>query len=161
MSTNIETGLTAGLLAGYAGKSEFSKISRSVFAMKQSHVEDGDVIYHDEWLDAKTGGGQETIQVGNLRFTRLYAGGVVHEEVLKRIGITEEQVIAFLIETIQREKERTRLLQNCSPLSQNGWSYSYEVVGSVESISLTIGIERISINDTEVFVHAFLLCPVE
>jgi hypothetical protein len=161
MSMNIQKGLTAGLLSGYAGKSQFSEVIRGIFPLKQSHVEEGDLIYHDEWLDAKKGGGQEIIQVGDARFTRLYAGGVIHEDELKRIGITEDQVITFLIETIQREKENTRLFQDCCPKTQGRWSYSYTIIQTIESISLTIGVERINVDGNEVFMHAFLLCPVE
>lgn len=156
----IERGFTTGLLAGYAGKSEFTKAQRSTFPIKMSHVEAGGLIYDDQWLDAHTGGGQELLAIGDQKYTRLYAGGVISAKELEALGIKEEQVITFLIETIQELKTATRLFSDCPPITKNNWEYSYTVTDREPTINLTTAKEIITFKGQVVFVHTFMLCKV-
>jgi hypothetical protein len=56
---NIEIGLTKGLVAGYGGKTDLEKIKRAGFSFISSHLEENDLIYHDEWLASDVGGGKK------------------------------------------------------------------------------------------------------
>ena len=157
---DIEAGLTRGLVSGYGGETNFSTITRGSFPFKASHLEENGLTYHDEWLSASTGGGQELLKVRDQQFTRLYAGGVVQESTLTELGITEEDVIAFLKSTILEQQENTRLFKACKPEPANDWSYSYQILDREEALPITFGKETISYRDRVVFVHSFLLCLI-
>lgn len=160
LPNNLKNHLTRGLLWGFAGKSDFSQSARGGFRFKTSDVSDDNFKYHDEWLDAKVGGGQELLQVGDIGFTRLYAGGVLNDAQLSVLGISEPDVIAFLKKALVAVKQNTRLEKDCT-FSVDNWDYRYEVVASTPTIGIIVGKESISLNQLEVFVHFFLLCPVE
>lgn len=161
MSTkNIKTGLTKGLISGYGGQTKFSTTTRGSFQLNVSHLEKGNLTYHDEWLPTNMGGGQELVKVGDQQFTRLYAGGVIKEEKLTKLGITKKNVIAFLKETILKQQGKTRLFQSCNPEPRGDWSYSYQIQYSEKSIPITFGKETIQFQKQTVFVHSFLLCPI-
>jgi len=161
MSTkDIEAGLTKGLVSGYGGETEFTTAMRGPFQLNASHLETGDLTYHDEWLPNRTGGGQEIVRVGEQQFTRLYAGGAIEEEKLKVLGISKKAVIAFLKDTILEQQQQTRLFAPCSPEPTGDWSYSYQIRDRDESAPVTVGKETISYKDQVVFVHSFLLCPI-
>ena len=157
---DIEAGLTRGLVSGYGGRTTFSTTTRGLFPFKASHLEEDGLVYHDEWLSASTGGGQELVRAGDQQFTRLYAGGVVQESTLTELGITEEDIIAFLKSTILEQQEKTRLFQSCSPESVGDWSYSYQILDREKALPITFGKETISYRDRVVFVHSFLLCSI-
>jgi len=156
----IKAGLTKGLVSGYGGKTKFSTVTRGSFQLNASHLQEGDLTYHDEWLPSNTGGGQELIKVGNRQFTRLYAGGVVKQNKLKKLGITKKDVIDFLKTTILKQREKTRLFQSCQPKPKTGWSYSYQILDNEKSIPVIFAKETISFHGQVVFVHSFLLCPI-
>jgi len=161
MSTKaIKAGLTKGLVFGYGGKTKFSTVTRGSFQLNASHLEEGDLTYHDEWLPGNTGGGQELIKVGDQRFTRLYAGGVIKEDKLKEFGITKKDVIDFLKTTILKQQQKTRLFQSCNPKSKTDWSYSYQILDSQKSVPVIFAKETISFRGQVVFIHSFLLCPI-
>ena len=152
--------LTQGLLAGYAGKSQRTSVSRGSFVLKTSHLENEDGFYHDEWTTAsRIGGGQEIATSHSGTITRLYAGGVVNSEVLTSLGITPKDVTNFLKKEIQKLGDKTRLFENCT--ARDGeWLYSYQIMDRYENIPVWQATEIIFYRSLVVFVHYFLLCPV-
>jgi hypothetical protein len=155
---NISQALTTGLVAGYAGKTEFIKTNRGSFSVKSSHFEDEKIIYHDEWTK---GGGQEIVKIGEESFTRVYAGGVVDKEVLEKLNITHDDVISSLMNKIQKLGEKTRLFANCPVDLENDWKYEYKILDQDDEISVTTGKETIKYKDQLVFTHVFVLSPIK
>jgi len=156
----IAAGLTQGLVAGYAGKTDFSEVKRGGFSFKSSHLETEQSKYHDEWLVANVGGGQEIIDLNGQQFTRLYAGGIVDEEELANLGTNKEEVINFLKKTIFELNEQTRLFNNCQSKPNNDWFYSYTIIDRNQALPITTAREQIFYKNRVVFVHNFLLCPI-
>jgi len=156
--SSIKKGLTKGLLAGYGGKSKFEKIIRGAFKVSCSHFEDNETIYHDEWTN---GGGQEIVKVGNDMFTRVYAGGIIEEGSLIKMGIDENLVIGNLINRIKELGDKTRLFENCKAKNDNGWDYEYKVLDKEDLVEVTVGKEVVRYKDKIVFVHYFVLSPVK
>jgi len=142
----ISQALTAGLLAGYGGKTEFHRVNRGSFELKSSHFEDGDIVYHDEWSN---GGGQEIIKVDGEMFTRVYAGGVLGDS---------KEVIPKLIFFIQKLSNKTRLFSDCQ-LTDGDWQYQYKIIDSDSGI--TTGKETIKFQNQIVFIHIFVLSPIK
>jgi hypothetical protein len=160
LNKNIENGLSRGLISGYAGQTKFSAIERGGFSFKSSHLETDEIKYHDEWLDATVGGGQELIEVSGQQYTRLYAGGIIQKK-LTELNITEKEIINFLKTCVITLKEKTRLFEECKISDQNNWSYSYQILDHEQNLPITTAKEIISYNNTVVFVHNFLLCPIK
>lgn len=159
MNSKIKNALVTGLLAGYAGETEFRDIVRGGFEMKQSHYEKNGIVYHDEWLPNRTGGGQELVMIDGQQYTRLYAGGLIEEQKLKQLGIDENDVISTLINQIKLAGEKTRL--DADYENKDGeWKYSYKVKKQIEEIGLLFGKEKIKYKGQLVFVHYFLLSPI-
>jgi hypothetical protein len=159
MTKILEDALTQGLTSGYAGKTVFTSIQRASFDFQSSHLETETLRYHDEWLNAHNGGGQELVQAQAEKATRLYAGGIPSAEKLAELGITGEQIISFLVKVISENPGQTRLRFPFSA-EDGSWSYRYEILDTTESIELTIAKETISYNGEIVFVHGFLLSPI-
>jgi hypothetical protein len=157
----IAEALTEGLLAGFAGGTSFTTVKRGIFPIQSSGVKTHNINYEDQWLKSRTGGGQELVKVGTRQFTRLYAGGVIELEKLEEFGITEIDVTTFLKSVLQEQRTNVRLFENCKAIVRGDWSYSYEIVSESSSVALVIAKETINFKSTEVFVHAFLLCPVK
>ena len=155
---NISQALTAGLVAGYGGKTEFIKKERGGFVVKSSHFQNGEMIYHDEWTK---GGGQEIVKIGEESFTRVYAGGVVDKEVLEKLNITHDDVISSLMNKIQKLGEKTRLFADCPADLENDWNYEYKILDQDDQISVTTGKETIKYKDQLVFSHVFVLSPIK
>lgn len=145
--TKFIKALTEGLLAGYVGKTVFSPVNRGSFELKSSHYEADGIIYHDEWTK---GGGQEIVSVDGVQFTRVYAGGA--------IGETKE-VIGKLIYFIQQLKDKTRLFINCE-MSDGDWQYRYQIIDTNLSPEVTVGKETITHQNQIVFIHIFVLSPI-
>lgn len=156
----IEQGLTRGLIAGYGGESKFLAVNRGGFQLQSSHLEEKNLKYHDEWLQARIGGGQELIEVAGQRFTRLYAGGIIDEIALKKLEVTQKDIIDFLKHAITILKQKTRLFDDCQFNDQEQWSYTYQVLDRDQNLAITTAKEAITYKNTIVFVHNFLLCPV-
>lgn len=154
----ISQALTNGLVSGYGGKTEFSTTTRGGFKLKSSHLENEVFVYHDEWTK---GGGQEIVKVENESFTRVYAGGVADEEVLKKIGITHQDVIANLVSKIQQLGEKTRLFDDCTMKTENDWQYEYKILDKDDQISVITGKETIKYKNQLVFIHVFVLSPIK
>lgn len=149
--------LTEGLLAGYGGKTQFTRVNRGPFDLKSSHYEKDNMVYHDEW---NNGGGQEIVRVGENMFTRVYAGGEADPELLKKFGTTHQEVISNLISRIQQLGDKTRLFTDCYPEDINGWSYEYKILDNDNQIPVTTGKEIIKFKNQIVFVHVFVLSAV-
>ena len=61
---------------------------------------------------------------------------------------------------IQQLKDKTRLFSDCE-LIDGDWKYQYKIIDSDDSVSVTVGKETISHNNETVFVHVFVLSPIE
>jgi hypothetical protein len=156
-----QTLLSLGLTKGFAGETQFQTIQRAGFTLHSSHLEVADGTYHDEWAADRTGGGQELVKVGETTFTRVYAGGTISLAALEQLGITKEIVVAFLIASLTKAGEATRLSENYGPIQDGDWSYQYQVIEKNQAIPLTVGKENITYKDQLVFTHVFVMCPVE
>lgn len=154
---HIKKALTTGLLASYAGKTQFSSINRGSFSLKSSHYQDEEIIYHDEWAN---NGGQELVEIGGEQFTRVYAGGVVNPEALKTLGINEADVISNLKNRLTQIGDQTRLFSDFKAENNHGWDYEYKIIDSDEQLFITVGKEIISYKNHLVFIHIFVLSPV-
>lgn len=160
MKKSPEQILTEGLLAGFVG-GKVLKTNRGGFSVESSHFVENDAVYHDEWIAGRLGGGQELVEVGGAKFTRLYAGGVIGSRKLSELGVTEKEVMEYLAGKLKELSDQTRLLKTCLPKPDGEWQYSYIPKGVVQDIPLTQGLERIDYKNKMVFAHAFLLSPVK
>lgn len=154
----ISNALTKGLLAGYNFNSKFQNLKRGSFDLKSSHFEKNRIIYHDEWTGS---GGQEIVAINNQKCTRVYAGRVVDQEILDKLGISEKDVIVSLIKRIQELKDKTRLFENCQSETRDGWGYSYTILDHDKDVDVTTGKEVITYKNTPVFVHVFAISQIK
>lgn len=163
MNSNISTTLTEGLLKGYAGDGEISDVSRAGFSGKMSHQVLGpDGVYHDEWfVPTHLGGGQELVKSGTETYTRVYAGGAPSAEKLSELGITADEVGAYLKQKITELGEQTRLHEECRPEAEGNWRYEYKILLREETIGVTVGVESIFYKNVRVHIHPFVLSPVQ
>jgi hypothetical protein len=162
MSEITDNLLTEGLAEGYAGIKKPEKIQRSGFSGKANDFtipEKGH--YHDEWFADDNGGGQELVNQGEEKFTRLYGGGVIPVDELQKLGLTTNDVISRLITSVRELKEKTRLHEPCALELQDGWNYKYEIIKKSKEVPLTVGYESIELNGREVFAHAHILSPIK
>ena len=107
--------LTEGLLAGFAGNGDIKTVNRIGFQGKSSdYLTQKQGIYHDEWfVPDYIGGGQELIETGDgTQFTRLYGGGTPDPKILEDLGITVEDVGAYLIKMLTTLGNKTRLFED-------------------------------------------------
>lgn len=161
MTEKIERLLNRGLKEGFAGGTEIQSVERGDFNIKSSHFENEDGTYHDEWMADRTGGGQEIVIADEVTFTRVYAGGTIGLEALVKMGISIEDVMKFLKKNILEGAENTRLFADYLPEAEGDWQYSYTILKDEPNIPLTLGKEIISYQGTLVFIHNFLITPVE
>jgi len=161
MSKNIDKLLARGLMEGFAGGTAMADIQRADFHLKSSHFENEDGIYHDEWFADRAGGGQEIVKVGEETYTRVYAGGTVPREVLAQLGISVGDVMTFLKKQIIENGEKIRLHTSFELKNEGDWQYSYKVLDRDEGIPLTLGKEMIGYKGKTVFVHVFVISPVD
>ncbi|MFH1601526.1 MAG: hypothetical protein ABIB61_01060 [Candidatus Shapirobacteria bacterium] len=159
---NTEALLSKGLEEGFGGKTVRENVQRGPFELESSHyeTEEGNV-YHDEWLANRVGGGQEIVEVDGKRFTRVYAGGTVSEEILESLGLTKKEVIAFLKGQITKNGDEIRLYEDFGPESEGDWQYEYQIMDREDDIPVTTGKESIFYQGELVFVHVFALSPIE
>ncbi len=156
-----ESFFSLGLQKGFAGETEFKSTNRAGFSLQTSHFEEAGDIYHDEWAADRTGGGQELIKIGEQIYTRVYAGGTISYDALQDLGISKKEVIEFLISCLNKFGELTRFNQDCGPYEEGDWTYAYRVVEQKENIPITTGKEEIKYKGKIVFIHMFVICPVE
>lgn len=161
MSKTPEQMLTAGLMIGYASEVAPPKIARGGFAMKQSHIETPDGVYHDEWLIARNGGGQEFARTDLGKLIRSYVGGVAPEEILTSLGITETEITkGYLIPKLKELEGWTRLDEACKPEPDGSWQYGYEIIHQDPTFQIIVGLETVHYNNTPVFLHVHTQGPI-
>ncbi|MBU1070860.1 hypothetical protein KKG65_00425 [Patescibacteria group bacterium] len=162
MTEETDKLLTKGLQEGFAGRSVIQNVKRGGFTIKSSHFKDGDGnVYHDEWSADRAGGGQEIVKVGETSSTRVYAGGTIPSEKLKLLGISEGDVVTFLKKQITENKGKIRLHTNFEPEPEGDWQYSYRILDTDKEIPLTVGKELIKYKGKLVFVHDFIISPID
>ncbi len=154
----ISQAVTIGLIAGYGGKTEFTKINRGGFSLSVSHLQKDNLTYHDEWTN---NGGQEITKIDQELFTRVYAGGVASSETLSRLNIAEEDVIKNLISRISKLGDKTRLFENFTADPKDNWGYEYKILDNNNDIQVTTGKETITYKNEIVFIHVFVLSPIK
>lgn len=162
--SRAEIVLNRGLREGFAMKRPPDRRTRggvdfAVVDLKLAREERIGGSYHDEWIKARIGGGQEIAESGDEAWTRLYAGGIPADEALSDAGTNKQEVLSKLREFILGSDLKTRLHDDYSAGSGE-WSYSYSVLASNEQIGLTVGLESISYRDVEVFTHGHLISPI-
>lgn len=153
--------LAKGLLAGFAGKSAFGTSSRGAFTVTSSEVllpEDA-AQYIDQWVGKRSGGGQEIVQSAGGAMTRVYAGGTVPQTTLDTLGITDDQIMAYLKEKLSALNGQTRLMAAVPPILDGYWQYAYELMDT-DGAQIVTGKETILYKNTPVFVHVFVMAPV-
>ncbi|MFA6518985.1 MAG: hypothetical protein WCV93_05060 [Candidatus Shapirobacteria bacterium] len=148
--TNIAKALTAGLLAGYGGQTEFINVTRGSFPLKSSHYQKDNLVYHDEW---NNNGGQEIVKFKDETFTRVYAGGANTKTV------SADLIIQKLIYFIKQLGDKTRLF-SVAKMSDGDWQYNYQILDQDQDLDITVGKEIITFKDQIVFNHVFVLTPV-
>lgn len=162
MSERINKLLTDGLAEGYAGTKKPEKIQRAGFNGDANDFTSPDGgHYHDQWFAHDNGGGQELVETGDEKATRLYGGGVIPAEELQKLGLTTKDVISRLITGVRKLKGKTRLHEPCFLELPDGWKYDYEILKKSDEVPLTIGYESISYNGREVFAHGHMISPVK
>jgi len=161
MSEKTDRLLSQGLNAGFAGGTDMRSDERGGFKIKSSHFDNEDGTYHDEWIADRTGGGQEIVVAEGVTYTRVYAGGTITLEALAEMDISVGDVMAFLKKNIIEGGENTRLFSDYCPEVQGDWQYSYTILEEVPNIPLTLGKEVIKYHGVVVFIHDFLITPVE
>lgn len=153
--------LALGLTKGFAGQTTFQATKRAGFDLQTSHLEEAGGVYHDEWAADRTGGGQELVKVDGKLFTRVYAGGTISLSAMSELGISKAAVMEFLISSLKKAGEATRLHESYGPVQTGEWTYQYKVLEHNPAIPMTTGKEDILFRDQVVFTHVFVMCPVE
>lgn len=159
--TDIDSLLSKGLSQGFAGGTVMSGIKRAGFDFKSSHFEENKNIYHDEWYADRAGAGQEVVKVGDVTYSRVYAGGTLPVEELQKLGTDKGQIMTFLKKQMLVNGEKIRLHTDFTPEAEGDWQYSYKVTDTNPQIPLTMGKEVIYFKGQLVFEHDFVICPVD
>lgn len=163
MTTKTAELLAKGLKSGFGGGNVMKNVKRAKFNFDSSHLENGSNVYHDEWIAGTKGfgGGQEIVETNGQRYTRVYAGGTVYPSILKKLAITETQVMGYLKDQIIENGHKIRLFKSFSPRLTSPWKYEYKVDKKTSELPITTGTERIYYKNKLVFQHNFIICPVE
>lgn len=159
MASKVSQGFAKGLVAGFAGKSTFEKIQHGKFPMVSSSFTADDISYIDQWFPGHMGGGQEVLAVDGKRYTRVYAGGIVEDKVLSGLGVTKDDVMAFLKKSLQTLGAKTRFDEQAH-YEDGQWHYQYIVIDRDATTGVITGKEIISYKNTSVFVHLFIISSV-
>lgn len=162
MKQNAEKILVKGLADGYAGSHIPRTISRGPFQGKESaeSYPQLDADYNDQWFFKRTGGGQDIARSGDETTTRVFAGGIVDPMILRKLQVTEEQVLAYHKEKLSSLADTTRLHKSIRPEPDGDWLYRYDVIKEYPDVPLTVGVETIAYKGQDVFVHVFLNVPI-
>lgn len=161
MEETLDALLSKGLAEGYAGSTERQTAKRGPFVMEVSHyiTPDGG-IYHDEWIADVLGGGQEIVQIGDKKQTRVYAGGTISPDELNQIGLTKKDVTNHLKKFIREAAGLTRVSDDYAAPPDGDWDYEYRVQEKVPGIPLEAGLEVIRFKGQPVFAHWIVRSPV-
>ena len=158
IDANIGAAFAKGL-AVFSGKSTFENIRRGKFAMVSSVIDDGTVYYIDQWFPGHMGGGQEILEVDGAQYTRVYAGGTVDDGILMGLGISKNDVMGCLKNSLLEAAGKTRF--DAPYARQDGdWSYQYTPAEVEPTTGMMTGKEVITYKGTPVFVHFFIISPV-
>ena len=155
--------LTEGLLAGFAGDGVIETVNRAGFEGKSSNfLTDRQDIYHDQWfVPSYVGGGQELISLDEgTQFTRLYGGGTPDPKILEDLGITVEDIGAYLIKMLTTLGNKTRLFEDYVGEVEGEWQYNYTILLIDHTIKVVSAAEEILYKGTRVHLHPFILSPV-
>jgi hypothetical protein len=161
MSKETDQLLNRGLKEGFAGGTVMKGIERGGFSLKSSHFENNGDVYHDEWYADRAGGGQEIVKAGAETYTRVYAGGTIPLRELQKLGISKVDVMVFLKKQMTENGEKIRLHSDFEPDAESDWQYSYKVLDLNDEIPVTVGKEVIRYKGQLVFVHDFIISPVD
>ena len=144
MAGKVEQLLTDGLLEGYAGKGNLTKITRSGFEGKSSHHSTKDTVYHDEWFTPNyLGGGQELAKIDDEMITRLYGGGTPDPLYLQNLGTSIREIGDFLKWKVSELGTLTRLFKDCKPEPDGDWQYIYEILQKDANIPIILASESV------------------
>lgn len=161
MSQETDELLSKGLAQGFAGGTVMSGVNRAEFDFKSSHFEENGNVYHDEWFADRAGAGQEVVKVGDVTYSRVYAGGTLPVDELQKLGTDKGQIMTFLKKHMLENGDRIRLHTDFRPEAEGDWQYSYKVTDTNPQIPLTMGKEVITFKGQLVFEHDFIICPVD
>ena len=160
MKLEIKKLLGTGLSDGY-GASNYGKTTRAGFPLETSDFESELGKYHDEWAAHQLGGGQELVKLSNGEMaTRVYAGGTLDSDLLQKLGITSDNVSDKLKFFLGKLGGKTRLDEEIE-LTEERWKYSYKILEKVKEIPVLVGAEKITYDDSLVFVHFIINSPVK
>lgn len=152
--------LGTGLSGGY-GASNYGKTTRAGFPLDSSDYSGPEGTYHDEWAAHQLGGGQELIKLANGEMaTRVYAGGTLDSDLLKKLGLTDDDVSKKLKFFLSKFGDKTRFDEEIEFIDGK-WKYSYKLLEAVKEIPVLVGAEKITYNDSLVFVHFIINSPVK
>lgn len=157
MKSSPEKVLVEGLEKSFSRKLKLEDTERGGVVFSVVHMEDGDVSYHDEFID---GGGQELAKSGENTLTRVYGGSTIPPKELAKLGITVDDVLKQLVKQVKKLGATTRLYVDSGRQIDGRWQYEYQIKERYPQIPLTIGVETITYKGQLVFVHGFLICPV-
>lgn len=118
--------LTEGLLAGFAGQTEFETVQVGSVAYKvSSFTTPTGGVYSDMWTGSKSGGGQEVAIIKDRSLFRNYSGGTIEDDHLANLGIDHKAVMDYLIAKILELGGQTRLEDDCIVVPNGEWQYTY------------------------------------
>jgi len=161
MSQETDKLFAKGLAAGFAGGTVIQGIERSGVSGKSSYLDTDGGVYDDKWFADRAGGGQEIVKVDGVTYTRVYAGGTIPLVDLKLMRITKRDVMVFLKKQMVENGEKIRLGTNFEPEPEGDWRYVYKVLDTDPEIPLILGKETIEYKGIKVFVHNFIICPID
>jgi len=160
MDIEIKAILAKGLSEGYVGKGVRGKAVRIGISLETNEYQGLEGKYRDEWAGHQNGGGQEIAEAANGgKATRVYAGGSLDVDGLKKLWLTDKDVIEKLIFFINQLGEKTRQDQD-AVATEGVWNYSYKVLKSVKEIPVEVGEEEIRFHDNLVFIHYHINSPI-
>jgi hypothetical protein len=154
--------LTAGLLNGFAGKTELNEIVQDGFSFTTSSYVGPEGEYVDRWTGA---GGQEVARAKNGKmYTRLYGGGTLDIDKLNALGLSEKDIIGpngVLVYFLKKLGDLTRLTEDMT-MSDGKFTYNYNITdeelgGRVLQAKEWIGYDK----ETTIFVHYFILALIK
>lgn len=152
--------LGTGLSGGY-GASNYGETTRAGFSLETSDFESELGKYHDEWAAHQLGGGQELGRLANGEMaTRVYAGGMIDSDLLRKLGLTDDDVSKKLKFFLGKFGDKTRFDEEIEFIDGK-WKYSYKLLETVEEIPVLNGVEKITYDNSLVFVHFIINSPVK
>ncbi|MEP7104152.1 MAG: DUF5680 domain-containing protein [Candidatus Dojkabacteria bacterium] len=162
MNSGAKELLGKGLAFGsFSTGTDIHKVTRAGIEIISSDYSNHIGHYNDQFPLARLTAGQEIVHLNNgIKLSRVYAGGSLKDGELAELGITQDDIIKFLIEIITDHYEAIRL-ENDFTWTKGNLKYEYKVTGKSEIIPVTSSLETIYFNDVPVFQHYIIICPIE